>query len=294
LKKIIIALLLAGCGGNQSVGKVSIKLMDAPGDFKAAVVTITEVDLVGSGGVTALSTTATTTNLLSLANDTADLVAGATVEAGTYTELRFKISGGYVEVENAGGGTTIYASSPTYPGLPAGATVGGELQMPSFGQSGLKIDLPGGSLQVGTDAKVLLVDFDVQQSFGHDTGSGKWVMHPMIKASDFTLTGNLDVTLKLDAGVTLPAGVTLDSFDAVLTIQNGDGSTSARTLQLVSGAASFKYLAPGSNYSLGFQIDPSLSVPVSFTTSPAAPAPVTISSGQAASTTFVITSATSP
>ena len=131
----IAPMLLLACGANT--GKVSLQLTDAPGDFKTAVVTISEIDLVGSGGTTVLTTTKTTTNLLTLANDTAKLVQDAVVPSGTYTQLRFVITGAYVEVEQSGGGTIIYSSSPTYEGLPSGAVVGGTLRMPSYAESGL-------------------------------------------------------------------------------------------------------------------------------------------------------------
>ena len=292
----VALLLAAACGGSQS-GKVSIKLTDAPGDFKAAVVTITEIDLVGSGGVTVLSSATTTTNLLTLANDTADLVSNAVVEAGSYSELRFKISGGYVEVAQSGGGSIIYASSPTYSGLPAGAQVGGTLQMPSLAQSGLKVDLPGGNVTVGTDSKILLVDFNVQQSFGHVAGNAnQWVMHPVMTAIDFGLSGNLDVAMSLASGATLPSPVTLANFNAVLTITNSDSTTSTKTLALAAGAtagsfgANFKYLIPGSNYSLGFQLDPSVTTAVTFHATPAVPFAVTIASGQATTASFTMSS----
>lgn len=282
-KSTLILVLAAACGG-QSTGTLSIKLMDAPATFKAAVVTITEVDLVGSGGVTVLSSATTTTDLLKLSNETIDLISGATVQAGTYTELRFKISGGYVEVPNAtGGGTTIYASSPTYSGLPAGATVGGTLQMPSLAQSGLKVDLPGGNVDVSTQSKVLLVDFDVQQSFGHDTGSGQWVMHPVMTATDFELSGNLNVNVALATGVTLPAGVTLAQFSAALTLPSG----SVKTLALsATGAVTFNFLVPGSSYSLAFQGPTG----VTFSVSPSVPFAVTINSGAATTANFTLTS----
>jgi len=121
-----------------------------------------------------------TTDLIDLSNSTAVLVDGEAVPAGTYSQLRFVITGGYVEVENADGSTSIFASSPTYAGLPAGAVVAGQLQMPSMGQSGLKVDFPPTDLEINEDQD-LLVDFDVSQSFGHEAGnSGKWVMHPVI------------------------------------------------------------------------------------------------------------------
>jgi hypothetical protein len=277
-----LALLgLAACGG-QGTGKISLMLTDAPGDFKAAVVTITQINLVGSGGETTLS------------NDVSALVHDAVVEAGTYTELDFVISGGYIEVANSVGGTTIFASSPTYEGLPPGAIVGGTLKMPSFRTSGLKVSLPDGHVTVGTESKVLLVDFDVQQSFGHEAGgSGSWVMHPVMTATDFLLSGNLSVTLKLGSGVTLPTGLTLGSFDSVLTNSGG----SAKRLQLSATSigsstfgATFKYLIPGS-YTLGFALDPSVTGTVSITTSPAIPAIVAVNSGAATQSDFTMTSA---
>jgi len=286
-------LALAGCGGPDT-GKITLMLTDAPGDFKAAVVTITEINLVGSHGVTTLSNTKVTTNLLTLSNQVSTLVKDAVVSSGKYTELRFVISGGYIEVANIGGGSTIFASSPTYEGLPPGATVGGTLQMPSFGTSGLKVDLPGGNVTVGTDSKVLLVDFDVQQSFGHDAGSsGSWVMHPVITATDFELSGNLNVTLKLGPGVTLPSALTLGSFDAVL-INSGGSAKSLQLTATTSGSstfgATFKYLIPGA-YSVSFALDPSVVGTVSISTSPSVPAPVTVSSGAATQADFTITSA---
>src|SRR5512140_3758347 len=219
---LALFLLALGCTGQTGqTGKITVLMKDAPADVTAAVVTISEIDLVGSGGLTVLSTTKTTTDLLKLANDTATLVDAVEVPSGTYSQLRFVITGGYVEV-----GGVIYASSPTYEGLPAEVTVGGTLQMPSYAQSGLKVDLPGGAATIGTATKVLLVDFDVSQSFGQQAGaSGAWVMHPVVKATDIEFAGAVDVSLKLGTGVTLPSPTTLASFKAVLTPVAGGGST---------------------------------------------------------------------
>jgi uncharacterized protein DUF4382 len=282
---VLVPTLLLACGG-QGTGRISVLLTDAPADFKAAVVTITEIDLVGSGGTTVLSNTKVTTNLLTLANDTAQLVDSAVVPSGTYTQLRFVITGGYVEVVQPDGSSIIYASSPDYEGLPEGAVVGGTLRMPSYAESGLKVDL--GNLTVGTDSKVVLVDFDVSQSFGHVAGaSGAWVMHPVMTATELQFSGTLDVTLKLGAGVTLPTGVTLGQFNAVLTNSGGSAKTLALT-DMGGGVfgASFKFLIPGS-YTLNFTAPGTLT----FTTSPAIPASVTVASGQETAADFVVTSA---
>jgi len=279
-------MLLLACGG-ANTGKVSLQLTDAPGDFKTAMVTISEIDLVGSGGTTVLTTTKTTTNLLTLANDTAKLVQDAVVPSGTYTQLRFVITGAYVEVEQSGGGTIIYASSPSYEGLPSGAVVGGTLRMPSYAESGLKVDLPGG-LNVGTDSKVLLVDFDVAQSFGLDAGaSGAWVMHPVMTATELVLSGTVNVTLKLAQGATLPGSATLGQFSAVLTNSGG----SAKTLALSDAgngtfSASFLYLIPGT-----YTLNLTASGLSSFTTTPAVPLSVTVASGQPTAESFLLTAA---
>ena len=75
--------------------------------------------------------------------------------------------------------------------------------MPSFGQSGLKVNLADGSLDLDGDEKILLVDFDVQQSFGHPAGdSGAWVMHPVINGGEIGVTGGIAVTAQLGDGVT--------------------------------------------------------------------------------------------
>ena len=186
----VAALLLAGCGDSQSPGdttRLSILLTDAPGDVLEAVVTIEAVQLVDEGGILTLTDGPTTLDLLTLADATLDLVADAIVPAGTYTELRFIVSGAYIAVENEDGSSSIYASSPDYSGLPENAEVAGQLQMPSFAQTGIKVTLEGDALTLTGDSKVLLVDFDVEQSFGQlARQSGMWVMHPVITGGEVT------------------------------------------------------------------------------------------------------------
>src|ERR1041384_5547225 len=93
-------LALCSCH-SQSPGtaQCTVKLTDAPGPFKVATVTISEVYLQGSGGRTTLSNTPTTVNLLDLQNETLDLVKDAEIPTGSYNELRLVVSGGYIEPE---------------------------------------------------------------------------------------------------------------------------------------------------------------------------------------------------
>jgi hypothetical protein len=245
-----LAALLAACGGGDDrPGSVTLKLTDAAGDFDAAVVTVERVYLQGGDGEVELFSGSRTVNLVDLANDSLDLVTEAVVPSGAYHQLRFVISGAYIAVEEGDGATRIYASSPDYPGLPAGAQVAGELRMPSFATSGLKVNLLQG-LEVNGDRKVVLVDFVVAESFGHVAGqSGAWVMHPVVHAGELTLSGGVRVTLApASASVTVPAGVV-----AVLSYEANVGGaplTVSEELPLTDPesdgtfAATFRFLFP--------------------------------------------------
>jgi hypothetical protein len=267
--------------------RVTVRLTDAAGDIKAAVVTISEINLQGDNGKVVLRSDAVTTDLIDLANATATLVDAAPVPAGNYSQLRFVITGGYVEIENADGSTSIYASSPSYAGLPSGAVVTGDLQMPSLAHSGLKVDFPTTELSITTDQD-LLIDFNVSESFGHVAGnSGKWVMHPVIKGAQFTTAATVVATLKLNTGVTLPAlpsgAVTLAAFKAKLgndvvsfTDPDGDGVFEAR----------FRFLLPGT-YALSVLVPTGLAI----TTNLALPLNVTVDAGETETQAVVIQSA---
>lgn len=299
----LAALGLVACAdgapvGSATSGRMTLLLTDAPGDFEKAVVTISSIYLQAGAGENAgrvvLRDTPVTTDLLTLANSTAELVKDATLPAGTYAQLRFVITGGYVEVENADGSTSIYASSPDYAGLPSGARVAGALQMPSFAQSGLKVKLPDGGLRIDGEEKIVLVDFDVSRSFGKQAGnSGRWVMSPVLTATNVALTGGVSVSLAKADTVTLPAinnaAIALGQFKAVLT--TAAGSREELALADANGdgivEGQFRFVAPG-DYAIDF-VAPSDSV--QFTTAPGRPIAVTVASNGTASVAAVLTSA---
>ena len=273
--------------------RMTVLLTDAPGDFEEAVVTISSVTLKGETDVVLLDEP-WTGDLLELRNDVATLVQGVELEAGRYSELRLVVTGGYLAVEGPNGESRIYASSPDYDGLPAGATVYGDLHMPSMGQSGLKVKLPGDMLEVAEGETVILIDFDVAQSFGHQAGnSGKWVMHPVIKATDVTFGGNVLAELALGQDVVLPelAGtlLLLSDFDVRLTPVGGG---TAREGAFVDSDADgvfefmFKGLAPG-QYEL--QLVSPAGVIIGF--APVLPITVMVSERQTTTERVTITSA---
>ena len=286
---------LTGCSDNTSAGatRVSVLLTDAPGSVKQAVVTISEIYLQGSGGRVVLMSTPVTTDLLTLASTTAQLVQDAVVPSGTYAQLRFVVTGGYIAVDNGNGTTSIYASSPSYAGLPAGTQVTGVLQMPSDAQSGIKVTMPDGAVRVSGSQKILLVDFDVSRSFGRQAGaSGQWVMTPVLNATDLQLSGSATVSLRKDASVTLPSvngtPITLGDFTAALTAADGTVKQAAFTDADGDGTyeTAFQNLLPGM-----YTVSITGPAGVTFGTSPASPVVLTVASGQDASQAFTITSA---
>ncbi len=282
-------------GGTETeFGTLDILLTDAPGDFAQAVVNIERIylqpgeDLNGPGRVD-LMTEARTEDLLELANATAEMVSGAEVPAGLYEQLRFVVGEACIEVENDAGGTDIFATSTGFTecGTPE---PDGELICPSCAQTGFKVLLNGGLEVTGTQ-QVLLVDFDVSETFGREAGlSGRWVMQPVIKASDITLTGGIDVTLALADGVTMPDGFALSDFAATLDTEavpvafadnDGDGVFTA----------SFLFLIPDDGpFSVGVEGPDDLE----YTLDPTAPQSVSLASGQVETVAYTVTAASLP
>jgi hypothetical protein len=300
-----LALSAAACAdsstGNAANGKITVLLKDAPGDVKSAVVTISQIYLQGSsegddaGSRVILRNTPVTTDLLTLASSTAELVKDGTVPAGTYGQLRFVITGGYVEVENGDGTTSIFASSPDYAGLPSGASVAGSLQMPSYATSGLKVNLPCGAVTLDADQTVVLVDFDVSRSFGKEAGgSSKWVMSPVLTATELAFTGSVKVTLTKDPALPMPSingtPLTLGQFKATLT-KAGESPTELPLTDADNDGtfeASFQYV-PAGDYSVDFVAPAGIT---SFATTPAHPATVSVTSAGSATYAAVLNAVT--
>jgi len=240
----------------------TLLLTDAPGDFHSAVVTISEINLHGTGGSVNLidADAPYTVDLIDLRNEVATIVDDIELPAGQYSELRLVITGGYIEVEGDDGTTRIFASSPDYHALPAGAPVDGQLHMPSMGQSGLKVKLPE-NLDIGEAETIVMIDFDVEESFGHEAGrSGRWIMHPVIRATDVTFAGNLLVRLQLADGVVMPelAGELLSLIDFPVTlvpVAGGDMRTGTFSDVDADGVFEFMFkgLYPG-DYRIGLEI----------------------------------------
>jgi hypothetical protein len=209
LLPLLTAFALGGCDdttGSRSA-RVSILLTDAPGDLAEAWVRVDRIDLQGSasedGGdrVYLLDEQTEWVDLLTLSGGrTAELVGDAAVPAGQYGQLRFVVCDAWVRTTD----DRVFATRPDV--LPAGVAADGTLHVPSACQSGFKVNLPGGGLTLSEGSTILVVDFDVSQSFGHQAGhSGRWVMRPVMHATHVGLSGAVRGTVTLGEGVALPA-----------------------------------------------------------------------------------------
>lgn len=188
LGAFVVAASACGEGGTEiETGRLSVLLTDAPGDILQAWVNIDRIEVVGGQDEAEENTPVVLreddviTDLLTLRDDVASLVTDAVVPAGFYAQLRFVIPAACIEVEVSDTESAVYSTSEEF--LECGTPVG-TLRTTSFSESGLKVKLPGGSIEVTDDLTVLLVDFDVALSFGHQAGqSGAWVMHPVVKVT---------------------------------------------------------------------------------------------------------------
>jgi hypothetical protein len=285
LVALVLTLTTAACDDGTDApapGTMSVMLTDATGDFNQAIVTIERVELVGDGEAVILVDEPFTTDLLTLSNDFAALVEDAVVPGGAYAQLRFIIPGACIEVEDVG----IFASD----GFDDCGTPTGDLQLPSFDSSGLKVALPGGAQTVDGDAYVVLVDFDVSESFGQLAGgSGMWVMHPVIKAEEFATSATITVELTAAEGVDLgTVGASLGDFQVRLeseetpqpfTDEDEDGTWTA----------TFRFLLPDTEYDVSVPELQEGVTPFDFTISPDTDQPTTVGSGGTVVVSFEIT-----
>ena len=256
LLPFLAAAALGACDGGTDSGssRVSIRLVDAPGDFKEVKVQITELYLQGesesdstSGRLTLATDTTTYFDLLTLVGGaSADLVKDAVIPAGTYSQLRVRVGDAYVVTRDG----KVYAT----PGarLPAGMTATGTINLTSGKSraSGYKIRFPGPGLTVDGDSRIVALDFDVARSFGHVAGkSGQVILNPQFTVSQVQLSGGISGLITPAAGVAFPAcgGAATDvtHFTATAT---GPATLSAKAQ--ADSRYKMAYVAPGT-YTMG-------------------------------------------
>lgn len=280
LLALVAVLALGACDSTDpdGPGSMSILLTDAEGDVAQAIVTIERIEIVGgSGGPLVLRDTPWTGDLTLLTNEFVTLVDGFVLPQGTYAQLRLVVSEACIAVETDGGPNEVYSSAGTE--LVCDGTPTGDLQMPSFSQTGIKVIFQG-AISVDSDQTIVLIDFDVEQSFGKLAGgSGQWVMDPTIHGVEITFSGTVNVTVELASGVALPDPPTFEDFTASL-----DGEDLALE---ADGTASFLYVVPGD-----YQLDLVPPAGWMITTTPTLPIDLTLDSGEVENVTITLESLT--
>lgn len=151
--------VFAGCKKEEGKSRMTVKMVDAPGDFQQVNVEVLQVQVNVSGdGWVALPTNAGIYDLLTLQNDvSATLVNTGEFPAGRLNQLRLIL----------GDENTVMVDSTYYP-----------LATPSAQQSGLKINLK--SDFAPNQAYQVLLDFDAQNSIVTQ-GNGSYSLKPVIK-----------------------------------------------------------------------------------------------------------------
>lgn len=226
--------VLGGCSDSASgpaeSATLTVLLTDAPGEVDEFWVQILEAYLQGTDGrveVLPFDDTRPLVELMSLAGTSTPLATGVVVDPTTVSQFRIVI--GQAAIVTTGG--EIYSKDG---GLPPGAAgpADGNLQCPSCGSSGYKINLVDGELTIDPGTNEVVVDFDASQTLAHGAGnSGNWVMHPVLNGMHTDQTGSVQAKITLAPGLVLPdcpPGRPLSLSDFRITavaraLDNGDG-----------------------------------------------------------------------
>lgn len=251
----LCALLALGVGacdddGTSLEGETALRVLltDAPSDYIAAAeVDIGAVELLGgSEGPLLLSEDGTNgmVNLLELQNEATMILADTDVQADTYTQLR-------LVVEEA---SVTLADGYEFNDL----TTTRSLTVPSGAETGIKLNLSAGDgdessggLQLAPGEMVLVLDFDVNQSFvlqgNPETPAGLngVIFTPTLRVVVDDVAGSISGSVITDV-----AGLVLEGM--VVRAEPTDGTTlepfqseTATALVDDEGNYTIRYLVPG-------------------------------------------------
>lgn len=156
---LIVTMNFVSCKKEQGESRMSVKMVDAPGDFQQVNVEVLQVQVNHSGqGWINLPTNVGIYDLLTLQNDaSATLVDVGVLPSGHLNQFRLIL----------GDDNTVMVDSVYYP-----------LSTPSAQQSGLKINLDADFAP--NTMYELMLDFDAQNSIV-TKGNGMYSLKPVIK-----------------------------------------------------------------------------------------------------------------
>jgi hypothetical protein len=221
-----LILACSDSNGPSSQGTVTVRLTDAPADdFQSATVYISQVTLIGSGTSASgevISDTHASFDLLTLQNGVTATLGSASVPTGSYSQIRLVVDSARVVL--AGGRTFADGSNTAV------------LQIPSGQQTGIKLNF-GPPVEVTEGETVLVVDFDVSQSFvfqGPKSSPNGVLFKPVLHAVAADVAASI-------SGTVLPAlaGATVYAIAGTDTVATAFANTT-------TGAYTLRFLPPGS------------------------------------------------
>ena len=178
----------------QGTSRMSVKLVDAPGDYDAVFIDVVDVVIKYNGSNDEVSigdVNVGVYDLLELTGGVSVLLVNDELPSGTISQIRLIL----------GDDNTIVVDGQTIP-----------LNTPSAQQSGLKIQV-NETLEAGIFYEFIL-DFDVDHSIVA-LGNGGYNLHPVIRATTVAESGSI-------AGNILPVGI-----QTLITASNGVDEISA-------------------------------------------------------------------
>jgi hypothetical protein len=219
---LVALLALAACNEGPQLGRVSVRLTDAPNPgIASATVWVSRVDLVGGDSAVNITITPAQYDLLSLQGGVTALMGSSLIPVGDYEQLRLIVDSASITLA---GGATFSDGSDTR-----------TLKVPSGMQTGIKVNF-GGPVHVAPGQTTLIVDFDASRSFVF-TGAGSSptgaMFKPVIHATAQDVAGSV-------SGTVLP-----DTAHAHLFAIAGASDTVASTAADSTGAYTLLFLPPG-------------------------------------------------
>jgi hypothetical protein len=242
---------LTACDDSTGVGtetSLSILLTDAPSDYIGeAMVDIGTIELLGgAGGPVVLTEDGTNglVNLLDLQNAATLSLASTDIESGTYAQLRLFVEAASVTLapglEFTGGGTSM------------------ALTVPSGAQTGIKLNLSAGdaegtagSVEIVPGEMVLVVDFDVNQSFvlqgNPDTPAGisGVLFQPTLRVVVDDVAGSVSGSVSTQVANASVEGLVVTAVPVDGTTLEPFQTTSATAVTDANGDYSILFLVPG-------------------------------------------------
>ena len=239
-----LLLIAAACGsdttgtGGSTSGTVDIRLTDAPSDdFQSATIFVSQVSVQPSdanASAVIVSNTKASFDLLTLQNGVTAELGQNSVPTGSYSQVRLIVDSARVVLKS---GNTFSDGSTT-----------AILKVPSGSESGLKVNFSG-PVAVTSGQTVLMVDFDLSQSFvfqGPPSRPNSVLLKPVIHATALNVAASI-------SGTVTP----LTSAAQVFAI-SGTDTVQTAFANATTGAYTLSFLPPGTYVvaakATGFQV----------------------------------------